>query len=347
MCRIDAGEKVVFSDLNDYSNSFGQIRVQLRNSDGLQLIDYTKSLKPRYGVVYYDIAWGYAALLITIGLAIAAELAGVSRIAIALVGAVLVGYWIAYLQLFLHEGAHWNLARDREVSDRICNTFLGWLAGINVKSYRKVHFQHHRALGTIQDSENSYFFPLNLVFILKGLFGIRALEVILERRHFGAEMKAREDHRKAAIDGPKLDRQLLIGVAMHIGIVTILVSFGLWASAAAWLLGIGVMFPFLGALRQLLEHRSERASPKIDYSRSDHGAVTRIFQDGFFANTFGGAGFNRHLLHHWEPTVSYTRFKELEEFFCDTSLRPIIEQRRTTYGATFMRLFRSSHTISR
>ena len=51
--------------------------------------------------------------------AIAAEVGGVPKLAVAAVGFVFVGYWIAYLQLFLHEGAHWNLAADRETSDRI------------------------------------------------------------------------------------------------------------------------------------------------------------------------------------------------------------------------------------
>lgn len=86
--------------------------------------------------------------------AIAAEVGGVPKLAVAAVGFVFVGYWIAYLQLFLHEGAHWNLAADRETSDRICNLCVGWLAGIDVKRYRKIHFQHHRALGTTEDSEH-------------------------------------------------------------------------------------------------------------------------------------------------------------------------------------------------
>jgi len=35
-------------------------------------------------------------------------------------------------------------------------------------------------------------------------------------------------------------------------------------------------------------------------------APDRLFGDDFFSCTFGGAGFNRHLLHHWEPQISYT-----------------------------------------
>ena len=33
-----------------------------------------------------------------------------------------------------------------------------------------------------------------------------------------------------------------------------------------------------------------------------------------FSRYFGGAGFNRHLLHHLDPSISYTRFDEFERF---------------------------------
>jgi fatty acid desaturase len=65
-----------------------------------------------------------------------------------------------------------------------------------------------------------------------------------------------------------------------------------------------------------------------------------VFGDGLIARTFGGAGFNRHLLHHWEPGISYTRLPDLEHFLNDTDLRPIMESRKTTYGRVFWRLFR-------
>lgn len=336
---------VVAVGFDDHSNSFGQLRPHLRNSADVSLIDFVRALKPNYRVVYYDIAWGHGALALTLVAAIAAELAGVPKLAVAGIGFLLVGYWIAYLQLFLHEGAHWNLAPDREKSDRICNLGVGWLAGIDVKRYRKIHFQHHRALGTTEDSEHTYFFPLNLLFLIKGLFGIRAVEVLLVRKKVEAALDNRSSLRSAsdsAAKEPVIDSQLLLGAAIHLGIIVTLAAIGLWASAAAWLLGVAMMFPFLGALRTLLEHRDENASAKLDYRVTDHGPVARMFGDGPLASTFGGAGFNRHLLHHWEPTVSYTRLKDLEAFLADTPLKGVMEQRTTTYGRIFIRLFRQA-----
>jgi len=165
---------IIALEHNDHSGSFGELRPHIRNSTGISLFDFVRSLNPNYRSARYDIAWGQAALMLTVAGAAGLELAGAPKLVVAGVGMVLIGYWIAYLQLFLHEGAHWNLAADREVSDRICNLSVGWLTGIDVKRYRKVHFQHHRALGTTADSEHSYFFPLNLMFLAKGLLGVRA-----------------------------------------------------------------------------------------------------------------------------------------------------------------------------
>jgi fatty acid desaturase len=324
----------------DYSASFGKVRRHVVNSEGVPLLDFMKTLKPNYFAVYRDIGLGYAFLVGTLACAIFAEVLGTPRIVVALAGAISIGYWIAYLQLFIHEGAHWNLACERETSDRLCNLLISWLAGLEVKKYRKIHFHHHRALGTVDDSEHTYFFPLNLVFIAKTLLGVRVLEVIAARRKV---LDLSESRRSRDIEqqpeGPRLHKELVAGALVHTFVVAMLLYRGLWASAFAWGAGTAAFFPFFGALRQLLEHRADDARPDMDYRKIEHGALTRMFGDGLIARTFGGAGFNRHLLHHWEPTISYTRLPDLERFLSDTELRPIIESRTTTYGRIFWRLF--------
>jgi hypothetical protein len=97
------------------------------------------------------------------------------------------------------------------------------------------------------------------------------------------------------------------------------------------------VFPFLGAVRQLLEHRDDEADANIDYTQIAHGPFTRIFGSGPFSSTFGGAGFNRHLLHHWEPNVSYTNLSQLEEFLAGTEMQPTMNGRRATYSGVFLR----------
>ncbi|HLN36159.1 MAG TPA: fatty acid desaturase [Xanthobacteraceae bacterium] len=318
---------------DDYSRTFATLRGKLIGRNGERYVAFVRDLQPRYAIVYRDIALGYGLLAASFGLTVVAPAWGVPKLIAALLGAGLVGYWVAYLQLFLHEGAHYNLAGTKERSDRICDFAISWLIGTKIGAYRPVHFQHHRQLGTTSDTEFSYFFPLNLLFVLKALFAIRAIEVLLFR---GANTE--RDAAVAAKDKDVL-LWLLSGAAIHLAIVAISVYLGWWWAALAWILGMGMAFPFFGSLRQLLEHRDDAAPSTADFRTQNHGAYTRLFGDDFFSATFGGAGFNRHLLHHWEPQVSYTNLSELEAFLQGTEIKRVMDLRRTTYFETFRRLW--------
>jgi fatty acid desaturase len=318
---------------NDYSDSFQRLRPAITNSKGTPYVDFVKTLSPHYSRLFLDIALGYAALLVTCVIVVALPANGVMPGWLAAgLGALSVGFWIAYLQLFIHEGAHFNFSPDRARSDALCNLLIAWMIGTSVQKYRIIHFQHHRALGSVGDSEMTYFFPLNLVFIIKGVLGIRVFEVLASRKTLQAKKEPIRDERGKYVG--------LAGLAAHIVILAATYIFGsVWLSLA-WIAGVGAFFPFFGALRQLLEHRDERADAKTNYSETDHGAYTRIFGCDVFSSKFGGAGFNRHLLHHWEPAISYTNLSELEAYLLDTDVAPVIEMRRSSYFKAFTSLFR-------
>lgn len=318
---------------DDYSRTFSMLRAKLVGSNGERYVVFVRGLVPKYWIVYRDISVGYLLLAGSFGVTVAAPAWGLPKLAAAILGAWLIGYWIAYLQLFLHEAAHYNLAPDKNQSDRICDLTVSWLIGTTVKAYRPIHFQHHRDLGTTIDTEFTYFFPLNLLFLLRTAFGIRAVEVLLFRRaKAGGSATAAPKDRRALV-------WLMAGATIHAAIIAASIYFGWWWAALAWALGIGMGFPFFGALRQLLEHRDDAADPRTDFRTRDHGAYTRLFADSYLSRTFGGAGFNRHLLHHWEPQVSYTNLPELEAFLEGTEVKHIMDKRRTTYLETFRRLW--------
>ena len=324
--------EAAFED-HDYSRKFQALRPLIVDSRGVRYDDFLKSLNPKYARLYKDIALGYAALVLS---ATAAAMVPPSDLALGLVislGAALsIGFWIAYLQLFIHEGAHFNFATDPKRSDLLCNLLIAWMMGSSVQQYRIVHFQHHRALGKTDDSEFTYFSPLNLPFILKSLLGVKVIEVLSARK--AVAVKARR-----ASAGKYVG---LCGVLIHAAIVAAsLMSTAVWL-ATAWIIGVATFFPLFGALRQVLEHRDPNADPKVDYRGRDHGAYTRMFGSDVFSSLFGGAGFNRHLLHHWEPRVSYTNFPEMESYLLDTRVAPLIEMRRSTYLHTFISMFRFS-----
>jgi fatty acid desaturase len=314
--------------LEDHSRSFAAFRSRLVGRNGRRYVEFLGDLQPDFRRVYRDIGAGYLLLIVSYAVSAAAPSWGVPASIVAAAGAIPIGYWVAYLQLFIHEGAHYNLAPTKTGSDRLCDLAISWMVGTTVAAYRTVHFQHHRELGTTNDSEFTYFFPLDLTFLVKAAFGIRAAEVMLNRLALPAGKCSKE-----AV------RSLLICGTVHGAIVAVSLLAGWWWAALAWVLGMGFAFPFFGALRQLLEHRSEPADPKADYRKQDHGAYTRLFRDGPLAATFGAAGFSRHLLHHWEPQVSYTNLPQLEAFLEGTELQPVLAARRSTYLATFCHLF--------
>lgn len=287
---------------------------------GRQYAAFRKTLTPHHGRVMIDIALGYAAL--TGWLVIVGQAGGVGAgLAAAAAGAVGVGFLIAYLQLFIHEAAHFNLAAVRRTNDRLADWLICWFVGTSIAAYRATHAEHHRHLGRDGDTEVSYRHALTARFLVEMLTGVHALRV------FGARKRQTRASAASVSQTP-----LLRGVALHLAVVAGLSWLGWWPAVLAWIGGVGVAFPFFATIRQLLEHR-----PTADM-RDEGDSVTRLFGNGPFSRIFGGAGFNRHLLHHLEPQVSYTRLGDLEAFLMTTSLADQLDARRATYFGTFAKL---------
>ncbi len=295
------------------------LRGRLRAETGGDYGRFCRALAPDYGKIGRDIAKGYAALVLI--LVLAGSVSGLlSGLAAAALGAVGIGYGIAYLQLFIHEAAHYNLAPTRRANDRIANWLICWQIGTAIAAYRRTHAEHHRHLGQADDTEISYTRALTGRFLVEMATGIHALRVFAGRA--GGEGA-----------GPRALGPLFAGAAAHLAILAALLALGAWPAALAWLGGVGIFFPLFATLRQLLEHR-----PLSGQTR--HGAVTRLFGGDIVSRSFGGAGFNRHLLHHIEPQVSYTRYDSLEAYLMRTSIAPALDARRTSYARAFADLLR-------
>lgn len=316
--------------INDYSMDFYKQRGALVNAQGVSYNDFAQTLKPKFPQVYRDIALGYVSLALTLIIAQSLSGAGWGFIIPVILGAGFIGYWMAYLNLFMHEAAHFNIAPSRKYNDLLANILICWFIGTSIQEYRMLHFQHHKHLGTTADTEHSYFDHPGPIYMLKTLTGIRALEVLMNRKQFSDAQKQKKSKERLFWLG--------FGVGIHFLLLAILLLSGSFTAIAAWVFGITLFFPFFGALRQVLEHRSEEADKNINYKEHDHGALTRIFGNDFFSRTFGGAGFNKHLLHHWQPQISYTNFPELEAYLMDTSMRDVLQQRQSTYWGVFRAL---------
>ena len=236
------------------------------------------------------------------------------------------GYVLAYIQLFFHEAAHFNIARNRKWNDILANVFIGLISGEEIAGYRQIHFGHHRYLGETIDPERTYFDPLNVRFIAEALLGVKSIRIRRMRREL-----LRNSESPQVLASPAAKLQPALGLVLHITLLACFLELRLASVAIAWAMGTLILLPFFTALRQLLEHRSEAAS--------DNGEATRMFRSGPIGSTLGGAGFDRHLLHHWDPQVSYTRLAELERFLLNTQMAPAISEKKT-YAATLKLLFR-------
>jgi fatty acid desaturase len=309
------------------------------DSRGVSYIDFRNRLAPKYGKVWLDIFTGYAALCAVLFLAVYFQKSHSHWFFLAIpAGGILIGYIVSALHLFIHEASHYHLAADRKQNDLLSNIFLGSLVGMDVQFYRTVHFAHHRLLGTVHDTEKSYFDAITWSYVIELLTGIRVMKVIAHRNK---NIKLNDGLGTGSEIIKKNNKMFFVAAILNLALVMAFFISGFWQAALAWMIGLGVAFPFLATFRQILEHRSAGASAAIDYNKVNHGVVHRMFGDGPIASTLGPAGFNRHLLHHWDPQVSYTRLKEVEDFLKDTPLGKEQQASQTTYFKTFISLLKT------
>jgi fatty acid desaturase len=308
--------------------------VDVRDAGAVSYAEWRKGLQPNYGKAWRDIALGFVFL---VGIPVVSGFLPQERllpaIAEVLIGGLLTGFTLAYLASFLHEAGHFNLHRDKKKNDKLADIFLGILFGISIKAYRKIHWQHHLQLGMPDDTETSYFNALTPGFFLESFTGIHLLKVIAKK---SGHHLLTDNMKKQSF------RMLLACAVLHLAIMVSLLVAHLWVTAAIWVTAMLIFFPFFATVRQLLEHRSELAEKNTDYTKEAHGKLSRIFASDLFSRLFGSAGFNKHMIHHWDPNISYTRLNEIEEFLsrCD-STRELVATSRTTYFKTLRKLLRS------
>lgn len=331
----DNPENTILNALLD-EKEFHRVKVQLVDHAGISYIDFKKRLTPLYHKVWEDIAIGWiviTAVLTTVVL-VPARLNTGLHILLMIAAAVIIGYFIAYLINFFHEAAHFNIAVDKNLNDRLANIFLGVFIAQGIKNYRIVHWQHHIALGTPEDSEISYFESLDLRFFILSLSGISALQFFSKRNSF-VRSTGKED---PSILRQERTIQLIASLCFHTCVLLLLYLLDAPWAMCTWVIAAGSFYPFFNRLRQLMEHRSDMADKKNDYRKKSHGKLSRLFGNSLFDRSFGSAGFNRHLLHHLEPGISYTRLGEMEAFLQESMLGETINSKKTSYSKTFFKL---------
>jgi len=302
--------------------------------DGEAWASFRRTLAPRFGVVWREIGVVYA--MIAGGFALTCVLDGgfghLAVLAALPVGAGWLGYWFASLMNFKHEAAHYNVHPDKSTNDVLANWLICPLIGQDIKRYRSMHWRHHLHLGSPNDTEIAYHNAPTPRFFLETLTGLYILRRLLDDR----SKAPRDTSATGVTPGGGLRCLVLHGIV--VGTST---AAGLYGAALVWCVALAMAYPCFATARQLLRHRALDARRDVNYTEVHHGAVNRMFGTDLFSRTFGSAGFNRHLLHHWDPAVSYTRFDEMEAFLMRTRLAPLVDAARTTYLQTLRALLRA------
>jgi fatty acid desaturase len=311
------------------------LKATLVDDCGVPYREFRRTLEPRWWRVVLELVASYTVMLGVLAVLVVLDPGWPWAVPATLVGGFVLGYTIHFINLFMHEAAHFNLVPGRKRNDLVANVLMSWMFGTSVALYRQVHWQHHRELGTTMDSENSYFDALRIRYLVEGLTGLKLLRS-LRQHHQSSTAEAASG---GAVTGRKRFAWLAFASAVNLAIAAALFFLlGSPVAAISWLGGLLVVFPFLASLRTLLEHRSEEADADVDYHEVEHGPVNRLFGGGPFASTLGSAGFNRHAIHHWEPQLSYTRLADVEAYLLRTEAAPLVRERQTTYVGTFLRL---------
>ncbi len=299
----------------------------LVDRDGRSYAGYRATLTPRWPKVAFDFALGYL-MLAVVAVLIVVAVAGYPYLRVLWIafGALLFGFWMAYVQLFLHEAAHFNFWPERRWNDRLANLLIGVWVASSMRDYRRIHWDHHRFLGQPSDTERSYFSALNWRFLLESLFLVSAIRVILHRRD-----RIREKATVASAGGPSGMPMLAATASLHLLVLAACLWQGQLELAIAWLIGSLMVYPLFGALRQLLEHRDAAASTGIDYSAEPHGKLTRSFKGGPIGSFLGGAGFRWHDIHHFDPELSYTNLAQADAFLQNCEAAAPARTGRRTY----------------
>ena len=304
---------------------------EVTDPNGISYATFRNTLTPNYRRVAFDIGKGYFFLLL-----IAAVLIFIQPnlhfywLILAPFGGIAIGYTMAYLALFIHEAGHYNIHPVKKMNERVARLLLCLPFGLSLKNYRKLHWQHHFHLGTPDDAEVSYYNAPTPAFLLETFTGLYLLR--LGRQKNSVKALTQNQRREG-------NKMLIAGIIFHLVIISILVLTGNWLLMTSWILGFGVFFPFFATIRQILEHRDELAETGTDFYKTAHGKVSRLFTDTWLSRSFGSAGFTRHMLHHWDPQISYTRLGEIETFLarCEKTA-PFIQASKTTYVTVFKKL---------
>jgi fatty acid desaturase len=325
---------------------------RLSNPQNGPWLEFRKNLRPNYPRAWFELFLCIALLFagFVIHLYLAYTYGNAFGLKIGILFALWIGFWLNSVLTFGHEAAHYNLASDKNLNDLFSDWTIWLFFPQSTRSYRKSHWQHHLHLGDHEDTEISYHNCLSPLFLAKAIIALHLATLVVRYfflknpRHAPQNLVARSHSEKTPPAGsqPFDVVSVLRAIAIHTLFVSTALFLHCYSTAIVWLFAVIFLFPFFASVRQILEHRATPALCETDFMQELHGPINRMFGKDPFSRFFGAAGFNRHMLHHWDPTVSYTCFDKMQAFFAATELKPHLEDAQSTYLSSFTALLKTA-----
>jgi len=254
-----------------------------------------KALHNRENKSFFVIIALYVVILISLGAVRAASPFSLSTtLPVYFIAFVLIGWGQFSIGNGMHEAVHHNLRNRR--SDRWASLLTAYPIGLTM-SYRAVHLQHHRHLGTEKDPELALYtsFPRSRVeMVLRFLWfvsGIPALMQFFQQQSVGAKTSSYFEPMAF------LTVQIVIAALFYLAFGNLVFYIFFWA------LPIATVGKLLSSTRLLCEH----GSPKRDW------VVRTISGPPLQTLVMGAFDFNYHGEHHLFPSVPYAGLKRLHE----------------------------------
>jgi fatty acid desaturase len=241
----------------------------------------------------------------------------------------------------IHEGAHYLIAKNRRFNDVFTNAVAGCFFLVDVDQYRITHIRHHKDLGGPEDPENAHMDKLDFSWLAAAFSGFGAISKLLKRKQFRNKLSFQKEVSHILVP--------LVGVLVHAILLTALFLFAPINVFIIWILATYIVAPGLGLLRNLLEHKYVEAVDaniwaqllgvsKISENPTKN-VTTRTFTTSVLSRLYGSMGFTRHLLHHWDPSISFTNLEKVHSFLLETSIGPALQRTNTTFTSTFKHLW--------
>ena len=216
------------------------------------------------------------------------------------------------LGVMVHEGAHYRLARNKELNDWLSELLCAWpLLFISTRAYRRNHNAHHRHLNTERDPDlarkqgPAWQFPKPARHIAGYLIGTALggglIRSILLFKNIEPSKR------------PTNERRFVIGrVVFLVTLATTLTLTGTWAPfLAMWLVPLVTWALVAQEIRSISEHHGIPDGPGV-YAGT-RTTIPTIFDRLFVASH----GVQFHMEHHLYPSVPIYKLRALHEALCE------------------------------